>query len=83
MVVMMMVVMGRGGRRACARDAVLLWLWFIDGEEEDVWVVCDGVDVDDCDVWEEKKNEVGCGEEEGEEMGVSGEREVMGGGGWD
>ena len=71
---------GRGGRRARARDAALPRLRFIDVEEEDARAACDGADADDRDAREEKKNEVGRGEEEGEETGASGEREATGGG---
>jgi len=71
---------GRGGRRARARDAALPRLRFIDGEEEDARAARDGADADDRDAREEKKNEVGRGEEEGEETGASGEREATGGG---
>ena len=67
---------GRGGRRARARDAALPRLRFIDGEEEDARAARDGADADDRDAREEKKNEVGRGEEEGEETGASGEREA-------
>ena len=71
---------GRDGRRARARDAALPRLRFIDVEEEDARAARDGADADDRDAREEKKNEVGRGEEEGEETGASGEREATGGG---